>query len=492
MPTPILAAKFYIPAPHADLVSRPRLIRKLSEGLTTPLTLISAPAGFGKTTLITEWHYSPAGRDFPLTWLSLEAEDNDPIRFMAGLISALQTLKPGHLNEVEPLLQSTQPKVIAATLIHCLNRSISHPFALVLEDYHSITAKAVHDAVAYFISHMPPHMHLILSSRTDPPLPLSRLRVRGDLTEIRSDDLRFTHEETVAYLNQNMGLTLSTEDVDALEARTEGWIAGLKLATLSMQSDPETDLASFVSRFTGSHHYIADYLVEEVLNGQPEEVRNFLLTTSELSCLCGELCDAVLGHDTRQADGQAMLELLDQENLFIVRLDDDREWFRYHHLFGELLRHRQHQVHPGLAAELHRREVEWYEQNEMLECAVEVALDAEEFELAAGVIERIHPTMGESGQTETLSRWVQALPDGILRAHPRLASFLPSKPGGILTPRELEVLELMGKGASNREIAQSLVVTTGTVKKHLNNIFAKLEAQNRTQAVARAREFGLL
>jgi len=186
------------------------------------------------------------------------------------------------------------------------------------------------------------------------------------------------------------------------------------------------------------------------------------------------------------------LEQLDQENLFIVRLDDDREWFRYHHLFGELLRHRLHQVHPDLAVELHRRAVEWYEQNEMLECAVEEALCGEEFELAAGVMERIYPTIAESGQTETLSRWVQALPDGILRAHPRLAAFLPSKPGGILTPRELEVLQLMGKGASNREIAQALVVTTGTVKKHLNNIFAKLEAQNRTQVAARARELGLL
>jgi ATP/maltotriose-dependent transcriptional regulator MalT len=491
MPTPILAAKFHIPDLHADLVSRPRLIRKLSEGLTGPLTLVSAPAGFGKTTLITEWHCSSAGRDFPLAWLSLEAEDNDPIRFMVGFISALQTLQPGLLTEVEPLLQSSQAKVIAATLIPCLNR-IPHSFALVLEDYHAITANTVHDAVAYFISHLPSQMHLILSSRVDPPLPLSRLRVRGDLTEIRSDDLRFTHEETIAYLNQNIGQTLSPDDVDALETRTEGWIAGLKLAALSMQSDPETDLASFVSRFTGSHHYIADYLVEEVLNGQPEQVRNFLLKTSELNCLCGQLCDAVLGRVNEHANGQAMLEQLDQENLFIVRLDDDREWFRYHHLFGELLRHRLHQVHPGLAAELHRREVEWYEQNEMLECAVEVALDAEEFELAAGVIERIHPTIAESGQTETLSRWVQALPDGILRAHPRLAPFLPSKPGGILTPRELEVLQLMGKGASNRQIAQSLVVTTGTVKKHLNNIFAKLEAQNRTQAVARAREVGLL
>ncbi len=487
MPTPILTAKFYIPAPRTDLVSRSRLVRRLSEGLANPLILISAPAGFGKTTLITEWHYSLAGQDFPLAWLSLEAEDNDPIRFLTCFAAALEPVRPGILTEVETVLQAARPKVVLATLIHCLS-SVPNSFALVLEDYHSITASAIHDAVAYLISHMPSQMRLIISSRIDPPLPLSRLRVRGDLTEIRADDLRFTHEETNAYLNHVMGLALSAEDVDELETRTEGWIAGLKLAALSMQSDPDADLPAFVSEFAGSHHYIADYLVEEVLNGQSEQVRNFLLQTSVLSCLCGPLCDAV----ARQGNGQAMLEQLDQENLFVVRLDDNREWFRYHHLFADLLRHRLNRVYPGLQTELHRRAVEWYEQSEMMDCAVEEALDAEEFELAAGVIERIYPTVVESGQTETLSRWLQALPDSVLRARPRLIAFLPSRPGGILTPRELEVLQLIGKGASNREIAQTLVVSTGTVKKHLNNIFAKLEAQNRTQAVARARELRLL
>jgi len=476
MKAPILATKFHIPVPRADLVSRPRLLRKLSEGLTNPLTLISAPAGFGKTTLIAEWRYSPAGRDLPLAWFSLEAEDNDPVRFLSCLASALESLRPGLVAEAEVLLQSALPKAALAALIHCLN-SIPQPFALVLEDYHLITASEIHDTVAYLISHLPAQMHLVLSSRIDPPLPLSRLRVRGDLTEIRADDLRFTREETSAYLNQVMGLALSSKDIDALETRTEGWIAGLKLAALSMQSEPEADLSNFVSEFAGSHHYIADYLVEEVLNGLPDPVRNFLLQTSISTCLCGELCDAITGQD----NGQAMLEQLEQENMFIVRLDDDREWFRYHHLFAELLHHHLNRLYPGMEAELRRRTATWYAENEMPEHAIEEALAAREYEMAARWVEQIRSEMVESGETETLARWEQAL-----------AAYVPSGSRVLLTPRESEVLELMGKGASNREIARALVVTTGTIKKHLNNIFAKLKAQNRTQAVARARELRLL
>jgi LuxR family maltose regulon positive regulatory protein len=488
------ATKFYIPTPRSDLVPRPRLTCMLSEGLAAPLILISAPAGFGKTTLLAEWHASPSGRTFPLAWLSLEAEDNDLARFLTCLGSALESLRPGMLAEAETALQSSpplQPKSVLEALLHHLNSGLSSipgPFALVLEDYHSITAGAIHDTVAYLIGHLPPQMHVILSSRADPPLPLSRLRVRGNLAEIRTDDLRFTREETGTYLNQVMKLALGAEDIDTLEARTEGWIAGLKLAALSMQGDPHADFSAFISEFAGRHHYIADYLVEEVLNGQPGEVRDFLLQTSALPILCGALCDAAL----RQGNSQAMLERLDQENLFIVRLDDDRTWYRYHHLFADLLRHRLNQAYPGLAAELHRRAAEWFEQNGWLDCAVEEALEAQRFELAASWIERLHPSMAENGQAETLSRWLQALPDGVLQAHPPLAALRSSRSRGILTPRELEVLRLIGRGASNREIARTLIVSTGTVKKHLNNIFGKLEAQNRAHAVARGRDLGLL
>ena len=484
------ATKFYVPTPRSDLVPRPRLTGMLSEGLADPLILISAPAGFGKTTLIAEWHHSPSGRALPLAWLSLEAEDNDPTRFLTCFASALESLKPGMLAEAETAFQSfppLQPKAIMEALIHCLS-TIPDSFALVLEDYHSITASAIHDTVAYLVGHLPSQMHVILSSRTDPPLSLSRLRVRGNLAEIRTDDLRFTREETDTYLNQVMRLALSTEDIDTLEARTEGWIAGLKLAALSMQNDPHADFSAFASEFAGRHHYIADYLVEEVLNGQPGEVRNFLLQTSVLPVLCGSLCDAVM----RQGNSQSMLERLDQENLFIVRLDNDRSWYRYHHLFADLLRHRLDQAYPNLAAELHQRAAEWFEQNGWLDCAIGEALEAQQFELAADWIERIHLSIMESGRTETLSRWLQALPDRILQAHLSLAALLPSKSRGILTARELQVLRLIGRGASNREIAQTLIVSTGTVKKHLNNIFGKLEAQNRAHAVARGRDLGLL
>jgi LuxR family maltose regulon positive regulatory protein len=484
------ATKFYVPTLRSDLVPRPRLTCMLSEGLAKPLILISAPAGFGKTTLLAEWHHSPSGCALPLAWLSLEAEDNDPTRFLTCFASALESLKPGMLVEAETAFQSSpplQPKGIMEALIHCLD-GIPDSFALVLEDYHSITTSAIHDTVAYLIGHLPSPMHLILSSRTDPPLSLSRLRVRGNLAEIRTDDLRFTREETNTYLNQVMRLALSTQDIDTLEARTEGWIAGLKLAALSMQSDPHADFSAFVSEFAGRHHYIADYLVEEVLNGQPGEVRNFLLQTSVLPILCGSLCDAVL----RQGNSQSMLERLDQENLFIVRLDNDRSWYRYHHLFADLLRHRLDQAYPDLAAELHQRAAGWFEQNGWLDCAVEEALEAQRFELAASWIERLHSTMTESGQGETLARWLRALPDRVLQAHLPLAALLPSRSRGILTPRELQVLRLIGRGASNREIAQTLIVSTGTVKKHLNNIFGKLEAQNRAHAVARGRDLGLL
>ncbi len=487
MSTPIPASKFYVPVPRSDLVSRPRLVLKLIEGLANPLILISAPAGFGKTTLIAEWHASSAGQDFPLAWLSLEPEDNDPVRFITCFISALESLQPGIRAETEGLVQSSPLKAILDALFPYLSRIPAHS-ALVLEDFHVITASVIHDAIAYFISHMPPCVHLILSSRTDPPLPLSRLRVRGDLTEIRTEELRFTHEETEAYLNRIMGRALSATDIDALETRTEGWIAGLKLAALSMPNEPDADLTSFISEFAGSHHLIADYLIEEVLNGQPEPVRNFLLLTSVLDWLSGPLCDAVTG----QGNGQAILEQLDQENLFIVRLDNDRAWFRYHHLFGELLRHRLNQTHPGLATELHRRAAEWYEQDNCLDCAIDEALEGKAFDLAADYIEHIRLTMLTSGQTETLSRWVHTLPARILQMHPGLADSLPAQTRVSLTPREAQVLQLMGQGASNREIADTLVISTATVKKHLNNIFTKLAAQNRTQAVTRARELGLL
>jgi LuxR family maltose regulon positive regulatory protein len=480
------ATKFYIPTARSDLLPRPRLVRKLAEGLAGPLVLISAPTGFGKTTLLAEWHHSPEGRGFLLAWLSLETEDNDPHRFLSCLITALGSLQPDLLAKAETLLALIQPKAVLTELVNRLSR-VAVPFALVLEDYHLIDAGAVHDAAAFLVSHMPPNVHLIISSCLDPPLPLSRLRVRGELTEIRTDDLRFTREESAAYLREIMGLALSAQDVEALEAHTEGWIAGLKLAALSMQNNPDTSPSDFVSEFASSHHYIADYLVEEVLSGLPEDVRRFLLETSVSKCLCGDLCDAI----TRQNDGQAMLERLEQENLFVVRQDDDREWFRYHHLFADLLRHHLDRSYAGQARELHRRAAEWYAHNDYLYDAIEEAISAQDFELAARVLHGIRTAWTQDEQAE-LECWVDTLPDSVLRALPELNNLRSANCRGPLTAREMQVLQLIRKGASNREIAQTLVISTGTVKKHLNNIFAKLQAQNREQAVARARELELL
>jgi LuxR family maltose regulon positive regulatory protein len=483
----LLANKFYIPPVRSDLVSRPRLVQMLSEGLAQPLILISAPAGFGKTTLLSEWYHSSEGRDWLTAWLSLESEDNDPVRFIDYLGGTLEPLMPGVLPTIRGELQTSSPRAALTALLDHLD-GLPAPLVLILEDYHTITAKAVHEAVSFLIQHMSPQLHLVLSSRTDPPLPLARLRARGQLTEIRSEHLCFNHEETAAFLERVMGLTLSSDDVAVLEARTEGWIAGLKLAALSMQNSHYTDLTGFINGLSGNNRLIADYLIEEVIDNQPDNVRLFLLQTSILNSLSGPLCDAVTGRN----DSRTMLERLERENLFILSMDDERTWFRYHHLFADLLRQRLERLYPGEVTELRRRAGEWYVQNDYPECALEEALDVQAFDLAAGWIAQILPTLVQSGQRETILRWVELLPSGTLTAYPALARLRASGRSDMLTQRELEVLRRIALGATNREIAEILIVSLGTVKKHLNNVFAKLSVHNRTQAVACARELGLL
>lgn len=485
---PILATKFYRPRPRPDTILRPRLLQQVAAGLSRPVVLLTAPAGFGKTTLLAQWQESAAGQAVPLAWLSLETEECDPHRFLDCLAAAIAPLQPG-LREAETAVAPTQPlppQVRLNGLLQALTPDA--PFALVLEDYHTITAGAVHALVSYLIQHLPPTMHLILSSRSEPPLPLARLRVRGDLAEIRVDELRFTAEESAAYLQQALAVPLAAADIQTLTERTEGWIAGLKLAVLSLQNRSYPDLTTFVAHFNGSHRYIADYLLEEVLNQQPAAVRTFLLQTAVLSMLCGPLCDALTG----QQHGQAMLEHLDQQNLFLVRLDDERCWFRYHHLFADLLRQRLDQFYPGLAAELHRRAVAWYTENELVACAIDEALDAGEFTIAADLIERAGPELLAAGQQALLTRWLHALPTAFGQQQRGLRALRAAVSEPLLTPREQEVVRLLSQGATNRQIAQTLVVSLGTVKKHLNNIFLKLSAQSRTQAVARARELGLV
>ncbi len=422
MSTPILTTKLYIPPPRSKVVLRPRLIERLNEGLHRKLTLISAAAGFGKTTLVSEW---AAGCDEKVAWLSLDAGDNDPACFLAYLIAALQTLA---LSKVEGIaanlgagalgvLQSPQPPSIESILTTLLNEIATIPdhFILVLDDYHAIDAKPVDNALAFLLEHLPPPMHLVIATREDPHLPLARLRARGQLTELRATDLRFTRAEAADFLNQVMGLNLSADNIAALEARTEGWIAGLQLAALSMQG--RSDAASFIQSFTGSHHFVLDYLVEEVLQRQPEHVRNFLLQTAILDRLSSPLCDAVTG----QEDGRGMLEALERGNLFVIPLDDQRQWYRYHHLFAEVLQAHLREAQPDHVSTLHQRASEWYEQNGLRSDAIRHALAADDLARAAGLIELAWSAMDLSYQSSTWLGWAKALPDELIRARPVLS-----------------------------------------------------------------------
>ena len=330
----LLQTKLAPPFARAELVLRPRLIDQFNLGLNQPLTLICAPAGFGKTTLLADWLASKAPSDFSLAWLSLDEDDNDPNRFCTYLVYALTKITGIESKDLLSLLQSPQPpphKAVLTTLLSRLEAYTSR-LILVLDDYHLITAQPVHDAMIFLLDHLPHQMHLVITSREDPPFPLARMRGRDQLAEIRSDDLRFIPEEAAVFLRQVLNLDLTARQVDDLSARTEGWIAGLQLAALAMKG--RENLGDFISAFTGSHRYILDYLTEEVLTRQDEAVQTFLLQTSVLDRMCGSLCDAVTG----RTDGAQMLELLERSNLFVIALDEERSWYRYHHLFAEMLR----------------------------------------------------------------------------------------------------------------------------------------------------------
>jgi LuxR family maltose regulon positive regulatory protein len=452
----LLVTKLYIPPASHSLVSRPRLTALMNDGLRCTLTLVSAPAGFGKTTLLSEWietltaehgkavHSdslplgkppivapisSPPGRgeiEVRAAWVSLDGGDNDPARFWAYVIAALETLQPGIGESARALLHSSPTPPVEMLLTSLINAvaAIPRDFALVLDDYHVIESQAVHDAVAFLLDHLPPAMHLIIASRADPPLPLPRLRARGQLVELRAADLRFTPDEAAAFLNQVMGLGLTPEHVATLESRTEGWIAGLQLAALSMRG--REDISGFIAAFAGSQHYILDYLVEEVLQRQPAGIQTFLLRTSILDRMTGPLCDAVLG-EMSLPSGQETLDYLEHANLFIIPLDDRRQWYRYHHLFGEFLRSRLQQVQPEQVAELHRRAAKWYEQGAaslgdkgLAIDAIRHALEAADLERAAHLIEQQARETLMRGEMSTLQGWLRALPESLVRARPYL------------------------------------------------------------------------
>jgi ATP/maltotriose-dependent transcriptional regulator MalT len=422
MPTPILATKLYIPRLRPNVVLRPRLIERLNEGLHRNLILISAPAGFGKTTLVSQWL---AGGARPAAWLSLDERDNDPARFLTYLVSAVQTIA-AHIGEkVLGVLQAPQPPPTEALLTALLNdiTRIPDPFILVLDDYHLLDAQPIDQALTYLVEHLPPQMHLVIATHEDPQLPLARLRARGHLTELRATDLRFTPAEAAEFLTQVMGLTLSAEDVAALERRTEGWIAGLQLAALSLQGQP--DPTRLITSFTGSHHFVLDYLVEEVLQQQSERVQTFLLRTSILDRLCGPLCDAVLLDPS--ASGQATLESLEHANLFLVPLDHERRWYRYHHLFAELLRQRLQQSiasSPGDAQsqvnELHIRASQWYEEQGLDLEAFHHATAAQDVERAVRLLEGTRIPIHFRGAVTAILDWLASLPMPELNARPAL------------------------------------------------------------------------
>ncbi|HEX6480537.1 MAG TPA: LuxR C-terminal-related transcriptional regulator [Ktedonobacteraceae bacterium] len=470
MSTPILATKLYIPRLRPNVVIRPRLIERMNEGLHCKLTLLSAPAGFGKTTLVSEWL---AGCQRPAAWLSLDEGENDPARFLTYLVAALQTIAANIGEGVLGVLQSPQPPPTEAILTALLNdmTTIKDHFVLVLDDYHVIDTKAVDQALTFLLDHLPPHLHLVIATREDPPLPLARLRAGGHLTEVRVTDLRFTASEAAAFLNQVMGLNLSAGDVAALERRTEGWIAGLQLAAISMQG--QQDATSFITSFTGSHHFVLDYLVEEVLGQQSESVQTFLLRTSILDRLCGPLCDAIMMDPA--VSGRETLEYLERANLFIVPLDNERRWYRYHHLFADLLRQRLHQSiasSPGDAEshvnELHIRASLWYEDHGLEIEAFHHAVAAHDVERAERLIEGKGIPLHFRGAVTALLDWLESLPMTVLNARPslwvRYASLLLVNGQTTGVEEKLQAAEVALQGTEANNKTRNLVGQIATAR----------------------------
>ncbi|MGY4769112.1 tetratricopeptide repeat protein [Kribbella sp. CWNU-51] len=412
----ILGSKLHVPLPRRELVARPRLTASLrmDQGSQPRLVLVSAPAGFGKTTLMSQW-LTATGRE---AWLSLDSEDNDLRRFLVHLVASLRHLEVG--TDAAALLNTDRALPTEAILVSLINDLdlLQGSTVLALDDYHVIEAPEVHAAMTFLLDHLPPRATIAITTRADPPLPLARLRSRGELIELRAADLRFTPAETDAFLNQVMGLDLAPAHVTALENRTEGWAVGLQLAAVSMRG--QDDAAAFIEAFAGSHRFVLDYLVEEVLRGQPDETREFLLGTSVLRELSGPLCDALTG----RTDGQKTLEALERGNLFLVPLDASRQWYRYHHLFGDALSARLAQQHPAKLRELHRAASQWHAENGTVADAVTHALAAGDSERAADLVELAISELRRHRQDRTLRGWLQSLPDDVVRRRPLLSAYL--------------------------------------------------------------------
>ncbi|WP_442603082.1 LuxR C-terminal-related transcriptional regulator [Paenibacillus sp. KN14-4R] len=420
MSTTILSTKFFIPAPRPKVVLRPRLVEFLNEGIERKLTLVSASAGYGKTTLVSEWLTTCPQ---PAAWLSLEEADNEPLRFLTYFIASLQTIEKDFGKNLFRMLQSSQPPPTETIITILINEitALSYPFLLVLDDYHVIDAIEIDNAISIFLERMPPQMHLVIITREEPRLPLARLRVRNQLTEVRAKDLRFSPSEVGEFCERVMGLKLTSENIALLENRTEGWVAGLQLAALSMQGHKDPN--SFIQSFSGNHHYIVDYLIDEVIHKQSIHVQTFLLRTSILDRLCGSLCDAVIhsgdGEILSSTSGQEILEILDRSNLFVIPLDNEKRWYRYHHLFAELLRNRLYQGDVKVS-DLYIRASIWFEEHDLEIEAFHYAATAKDTRRAARLVEGNGMPLIFRGVVAPVLKWLDSLPREELNAIPSM------------------------------------------------------------------------
>ena len=412
-----LETKLFLPPRDTTWVSRFRLDEKLSEGFGRKLSLVSAPAGFGKTTVVVDWIHR---KNIPAAWFSVDDRDNDPLHFLIYIILAIQSLRKDIGGDALKMLRSAEPPPTESILISLINDVLLLPtdFSLIIDDYHAIDTGEVHDLIVFLLENLPDQMHVVIVTRSDPPLPLmARFRSQNQLTELRAADLSFTADEIDDLFNETLKYKLSTVDIEMLETRTEGWIAGLRLAALSLQG--REDRSSFIQTFKGDNRYIADYLIEEVLNRQPETVQNFLLQTSILDRLSGSLCDAV----TSQKNSQQIIGNLEMANLFVIPLDDERRWYRYHHLFAELLEQRLRSTQIEILPDLHRRASRWFTENGYKNEAVEQAFLAEDFSLAVSLIEELAEVVWDRARDSQLLRWLKKLPGELLQVNPKLCIF---------------------------------------------------------------------